>query len=152
MVLRNVFLLCCALPVGGLFVGTAASAAPGGAIGTLGQGHWACELPGDALQPPTRQPGDDFLTVPDSNYIGPNGRRGAYLLLGDRLAMTSGPFAGQHYLKVGSSTIIRLGADGQREPLRCVRLGAARDTGLGTGPDSGPDSGPNPTGGPQAQP
>ena len=56
-----------------------------------------------------------------------SGGRGAYLLLGSTFTMTSGPFAGQRFVKVGGATLVRLGPEGQRLPLRCVRAGAVRD-------------------------
>lgn len=100
-------------------------AAPGGAMWTISQGRWTCELPGDATTPPTPQPENNFNIVPDSSYL-VNGVRGTYLLLGNKLTMTSGPFAGRRFDKVGLS-LIRLGPDGKRLSLRCVRAGAVRD-------------------------
>ena len=102
-----------------------ALAAPGGAMWTVAQGRWACELPGDATTPPTPQPEHNFSIVPDSSYV-VNGQRGTYLLLANKFTMTSGPFAGRRFDKVDLS-LIRLGPDGKREPLRCVRAGAVRD-------------------------
>jgi len=87
---------------------------------TASQGHWTCELPGDATVPPTPQPADDFSIVPDSSYIAATGGRGAYLLLGNKFTMTSGPFAGQRFDTVGGATLIRLGTDGKRLTERCV--------------------------------
>jgi hypothetical protein len=102
-----------------------ALAAPGGAMLTIAQGRWTCELPGDATTPPVPQPQDNFSIVPDSSYIA-NGVRGTYLLLSKKLTMTSGPFAGRRFDKVGLS-LVKLGSDGKREALRCVRAGAVRD-------------------------
>ena len=96
-------------------------------MGTMSQGRRTCELPGDAVTPPTPQPEGNFSIVPDSSYIATTGGRGAYLLLGTMFTMTSGPFAGQRFVKVGGATLIRLAPDGQRSPLRCVRAGAVRD-------------------------
>jgi len=92
---------------------------------TVPQGRWTCELPGDATTPPVPQPEHNFSIVPDSSYL-VGGVRGTYLLLGKSLTMTSGPFAGRRYEKVGLS-LLTLGPDGKREPLRCVRAGAVRD-------------------------
>lgn len=100
-------------------------AAPGGAMLMASQGRWTCELPGDASTPPVPQPQNNFSIIPDSSYL--VGRtRGTYLLLGDKFTMTSGPFAGLRFVKVGLS-LIKLGPDGKREGLRCVRAGAVRD-------------------------
>lgn len=108
-----------------LLAAAPAMAAPGGAMWTVPQGRWTCELPGDATTPPTPQPEHNFSIVPDSSYV-VGGVRGTYLLLGKKFTMTSGPFAGRRFDKVGLS-LIRLGADGKREALRCVRAGAVRD-------------------------
>jgi hypothetical protein len=108
-----------------LLAAAPALAAPGGAMWTVPQGRWTCELPGDAITPPIAQPENNFSIVPDSSYAA-GGERGTYLLLGNRFTMTSGPFAGRRFDKVGLS-LIKLGPDGKREPLRCVRAGAVRD-------------------------
>jgi hypothetical protein len=110
-----------------LFLAAAAPAmaAPGGAMWTVSQGRWIFELPGDATTPPTPQPAENFNIVPDSSYV-VSGQRGTYLLLGNKFTMTSGPFAGRRFVKVGLS-LIKLGPDDRREPLRCVRAGAVRD-------------------------
>ena len=102
-----------------------AMAAPGGAMWTVPQGRWTCELPGDATTPPVPQPENNFSIVPDSSYLA-GGVRGTYLLLGRTFTMTSGPFAGRRFEKVGLS-LLKLGPDGKREGLRCVRAGAVRD-------------------------
>ncbi len=108
-----------------LLAAAPAMAAPGGAMWTVSQGRWSCELPGDAITPPVPQPESDFSIVPDSSYV-VGGVRGTYLLLSNTFTMTSGPFAGRRFAKVGLS-LIRLGPDGKREKLRCVRAGAVRD-------------------------
>lgn len=95
-------------------------------MSTVSQGRWTCELPGDATTPPTPQAADNFSIVPDSSYV-VAGQRGSYLLLGTKFTMTSGPFAGRRFVKVGSFMLVRLGPDGKREPLRCVRAGAVRE-------------------------
>ena len=122
MMLRCAFALFCTL---GLAM--PASAAPGGAMETLSQGRWTCELPGDATTPPTPQPEGNFSIIPDSSYTAVSGGRGIYLLLGKMLTMTRGPYAGQRFERVGAATVIRLGPDGKRLPERCVRAGAVRD-------------------------
>lgn len=113
------------LPALLLLVAAPAVAAPGGAMWTVPQGRWTCELPGDATTPPTPQPEHNFSVVPDSSYV-VGGLRGTYLLLGKKLTMTSGPFAGRRFDRVGLS-LIRLDPDGKRGALRCVRAGAVRD-------------------------
>jgi hypothetical protein len=94
---------------------------------TVGQGRWTCELPGDATTPPTPKPQGNFSIVPDSSYIAASGGRGTYLLVGKTFTMTSGPFAGQRFTKIGGATLVRLGPDGNRLLERCVRAGAVGD-------------------------
>jgi hypothetical protein len=108
-----------------LLVAAPAMAAPGGAMWTVSQGRWTCELPGDATTPPTPRPENNFSVVPDSSYL-VGGVRGTYLLLGNKFTMTSGPFAGRRFVKVGLS-LVKLAPDGKREALRCVRAGAVRN-------------------------
>ncbi|WP_421838231.1 hypothetical protein [Novosphingobium sp.] len=109
----------------GLLAAAPARAAPGGTMLTVALGRWTCELPGDATTPPLPQPENNFSIVPDSSYV-VGGVRGTYLLLGTKFTMTSGPFAGRRFDKVGLS-LLKLGPDGKREGLRCVRAGAVRD-------------------------
>jgi hypothetical protein len=110
-----------------LVLAAPAGGTPGGAMWTLGQGRWTCEIPGDATAPPTAQPEGNFSIIPDSSYTAVAGGRGTYLLLGKMLTMTRGPHAGQRFERVGGATLIRLGPDGKRLPERCVRAGAMRD-------------------------
>jgi hypothetical protein len=105
---------------------TASRAAPGGAMTILGAGRWACELPGDALTPPVRQPAEDFEIVPDSSYRIADARRGTYLRLGSNFSMTSGPFFGRRYRMTSESESQRLDDNGNPLALRCVRGGTAR--------------------------
>lgn len=98
-----------------------ASAAPGGRIGTLQQGEYACELPGDAMGPVGhRQSGEGFTIVNSSNYAVDQGR-GAYLLTGDVVVFTSGPRQGERYHRISASFLRRMAADGTDTDLRCIR-------------------------------
>src|SRR5688572_5769724 len=73
------------------FIGLAAlapqplQAVPGGEIGTLLTGRYQCEKPGD-IGGVTRipLPDEDFRVITGSNYIS-GGKRGSYLLTGDRI-------------------------------------------------------------------
>ncbi len=115
-------LILSALPA--LVLAASASAAPGGPIGTLPRGPYVCELPGDALGPTgERQPQYDFTVIHGSSYRA-GGQRGVYLLTGDRVAFTSGPFDGVRFHRLGDGFLRRIEADGSDGPLRCVRQGA----------------------------
>jgi hypothetical protein len=100
-----------------------ATAAPGGVIGTIETGRWFCELPGDASRPAQATPEEDFIAVKDSSYLTPKGEKGTYLLLGNDLAMTSGPLAGQRFRRDSLATMHKLDAQMQPTALRCVRAG-----------------------------
>ena len=98
-----------------------AAAAPGGAIATMQQGSYACELPGDVTGPAgQRVAAEDFAVVNASVYTA-GGGRGSYLLTGDQLTMTSGPKRGQRFHKLSDGFLRRVEADGSDGLLRCVR-------------------------------
>lgn len=100
-----------------------ASAVPGGPIGTLAQGRYRCELPGDALGAAGRAiPEADFTIVSASSYRS-KGRLGSYLLTGDDVVMTSGPHRGQKFHRLSRGFLRRVGAGGQDTGLRCVLSG-----------------------------
>ena len=95
-------------------------AAPGGALGTLPTGTYACELPGDATGPVgIRSPENDFTVTSASSYSTAKGT-GTYLLTGDRVSMTSGPQNGISYRRHYGSFLRRLAADGSESELRCI--------------------------------
>ncbi|MCB2080845.1 MAG: hypothetical protein KDE55_24485 [Novosphingobium sp.] len=97
-----------------------ASAVPGGQIGTLEQGRYTCELPGDASGATGEHvPEADFRIVSASSYRA-NGRIGSYLLTGDRVVMTSGPHQGVRFHRVSTGFLRVIGKDGKDGPLRCV--------------------------------
>ncbi|MCZ8323972.1 MAG: hypothetical protein O9283_01770 [Sphingomonadaceae bacterium] len=98
-----------------------ALATPGGAIGTLQQGEYRCELPGDATGPAgIRQPGQDFTVHNSSRYSTGEGR-GTYLLTGDQVIITSGPKQGQRFKRLSANFLREVDAAGKDTPLRCVR-------------------------------
>lgn len=99
----------------------AALAAPGGPIGSLPAGDYVCELPGDAAGVAgIRQADQDFSIVNANSYTTATGR-GAYLLTGDVLTMTSGPKRGQRFHRLSDRFLRLIAADGTDSPLRCVR-------------------------------
>lgn len=111
-----------ALAVFALILSAPALAVPGGRLGTLPGGIYRCELPGDALGPVGhRVPEADFTVLTASTYRA-GARAGSYLLTGDRLVMTSGPFKGRHFRRVTRNFLRVLRDDGQDGMMRCVRL------------------------------
>lgn len=107
-----------------LSAGSALEAAPGGTLGVLPLGSYVCELPGDALGPTgERQPEFDFTVTHSSSYRTATGA-GTYLLTGERLTFTSGPFYGMKYHRLSDGFLRRTEADGSDGPLRCVRATA----------------------------
>lgn len=108
-----------------LLAGAPAHAVPGGDIGTLHNGRWTCEFPGDAANRPRSAPEESFRILPDSSYTTTDRRHaGTYLLLGKVMTMTSGPFNGRSYEAQSASTVLQVDAQGRRTGLRCVRAGA----------------------------
>lgn len=113
-----------ALLAAALFAAGAAHAVPGGDLGVLPKGPYVCELPGDAGDPGIaggrHQPESDFEVIGDSAYRS-GGKRGIYLLTGDRLVMTTGPLEGRRFRRIGPSFVRQLAADGSDGELRCIR-------------------------------
>jgi hypothetical protein len=96
------------------------AAVPGGEIGTLEQGRYTCELPGDATGAAGRHvPGADFTVISASSYRA-SGTLGSYLLTGDRVVMTNGPHRGQKFHRLSRGFLRQLKADGSDGDLRCV--------------------------------
>ncbi|MFC0590865.1 hypothetical protein ACFFF7_15780 [Novosphingobium aquiterrae] len=104
-----------------LLAAGSAIAAPGGKIDALDAGTYVCELPGDAAGAAgIRQPDAAFDIVNANTYRTATGR-GAYLLTGDTLVMTSGPKNGQRFHRISDRFLRLIGPDGQDGPLRCIR-------------------------------
>jgi hypothetical protein len=102
-----------------------AEAAPGGLLRTLLKGYWICETEGDATTPPKRLLQDSFRVIADSSYRTNKGETGTYLLLGNDLVMTTGPFRARKYVLVGQGILHPLDAQGKRTTNRCVRQSSA---------------------------
>ncbi|HZU65247.1 MAG TPA: elongation factor P [Novosphingobium sp.] len=99
----------------------AAPALADGPLGAVKRGDYVCELPGDAMgKPGIHQPAEDFSIQQHSIYINAQGK-GTYLLIGNRLTMTSGPKHGTLYRRVNDTFWRKLNADGSDNPLRCIR-------------------------------
>lgn len=97
------------------------SAAPGGAIATLPTGTFHCELPGDAMGPVGRRMEKEDFTVITASAYRVGDKIGSYLLTGDTVRMTSGPFQGRRYHRIRTNFLRLIGPDGQDGQLRCVR-------------------------------
>jgi hypothetical protein len=91
-----------------------------GPIGTVEQGLYVCELPGDAAGPRgVEQAGLGFRIENASRYSSEAGS-GTYLRRGKELVFTSGPRNGERYQVVSPSFLRKM--DGERlGRLRCVR-------------------------------
>ncbi|CAM4169422.1 Elongation factor P [Novosphingobium lubricantis] len=98
-------------------------AVPGGKLATLQQGPWTCEVPGDALAIPVARPDLGYTVVPDSSYVAPDGTRGTYLLLDDRLTLTSGSFAGRRFILDGKALMREVDRQDNPVGMRCVHAG-----------------------------
>jgi hypothetical protein len=106
-----------------LLCNAVAHAVPGGEIGTLPTGRYQCEKPGDATGLiAVRVPDADFRVLASSSYA-VNNVRGSYLLTGDDLVMTGGPFEGRRFVRTSVGYLRQLGPDGQPGEVRCVLTG-----------------------------
>lgn len=95
-------------------------AVPGGLIGTLEQGKYTCELPGDASGPVRVQAAEfDFTVIHGSSYRAA-GRRGSYLLTGDVVQMTGGKLKGLKLHRISNGFLRRIEPNGLDGELRCV--------------------------------
>ena len=93
---------------------------PGGQIGTLTQGNYTCELPGDATGPVGKElPQYDFRVVGGSNYKS-DGVRGSYLHTGDRVVMTGGKLKGLRFTRVSDGYLRQIDDSGEETGMRCV--------------------------------
>lgn len=111
------------LAVGILGLAGAAQAVPGGRLMVLPKGGWTCEVPGDATVLPVEKPELGFETIADSSYVAPDGSRGSYLRLADRVTLTSGVFSGRRFKMDGEEILRELGPDDAVLNLRCVHAG-----------------------------
>ncbi|WP_310530861.1 hypothetical protein [Novosphingobium sp.] len=117
--MKHLIAIITAVLVGSALVAPAL-AAPGGELGTMPKGSYACERPGDATGAlGVRVLDEDFTVENGSAYTTARGR-GVYLLTGDRLVMTSGPFQGATYRRKSGGFLRRLAADSSETDLRCV--------------------------------
>lgn len=99
---------------------------PGGLIGTLAQGKYACELPGDAGGPIRRPAAEfDFTIIHGSSYRA-GGLRGSYLLTGDVVTMTGGKLKGLKLHRLSDGFLRRIEANGTDGEMRCVLTSPAR--------------------------
>ncbi|MGV3511946.1 MAG: hypothetical protein ACO1OX_08085 [Novosphingobium sp.] len=111
------------LAVGLLGFAGSAQAVPGGRLMVLPKGGWTCEIPGDAAVIPVEKPDLGFETIADSSYVAPDGTRGTYLRLADRVTITSGIFAGRRFQMDGEEILRELAPDDSQLNLRCVHAG-----------------------------
>ena len=93
---------------------------PGGLIGTLPQGRYTCELPGNAGGPIRVAASEfDFTVILGSSYRA-GSERGSYLLTGDVVQMTDGKLKGLKLHRISSGFLRRIDANGLDSELRCV--------------------------------
>lgn len=99
---------------------------PGGLIGTLDQGRYTCELPGNAGGPVRVAASEfDFQVIHGSNYRA-GGKRGSYLLTGDVVTMTAGALKGLKLHRISSGFLRRIEPNGADGEMRCVLAAIAK--------------------------
>jgi hypothetical protein len=103
-------------------IALAGAASAQGPIGTVQQGRYVCETPGDAAGPRgVELEGAGFRIENASRYTSPTGS-GTYLRRGDHVTFTSGERNGERYLVVSPATLRRL-ENGEPSRIQCVRQG-----------------------------
>ena len=70
-------------------------------------------------------PAEDFSIIHASSYAY-GAQRGAYLLVGDTVIMTTGPLAGNRYRRLTENFLRKIDLDGRESELRCVRQRLAK--------------------------
>ena len=104
-----------------LWFPASASAAQGGTLRTMPQGHYECALPGDASTKPWLPvEGAHFIIDNASSYETEDGR-GTYLLTGKELVFTRGPLKGQRYRRVSDNALRVIEKDETLGRMRCIR-------------------------------
>ncbi len=98
-----------------------AFAVSGGPIDTMPLGYYVCAVPGGTDGPALRHVPDADFEIRDSSSYLVDGQLGTYLLLGDEMTMTSGPFQGARFHRESSGLLKRLGPDGDEDRLSCSR-------------------------------
>jgi hypothetical protein len=104
-----------------LWLAAPSSAAQGGTIRTMPQGHYECALPGDASTKawlPVE--GAHFVIDNASSYQTQDGR-GTYLLTGRELVFTRGPLKGQRYRRVSDNALRVIEKGETLGRMRCIR-------------------------------
>jgi len=104
-----------------LLLSAPALAAPGGPIGVLPQGRYACETGGDATGAAgVRRPEMDFSVLRGSSYRTAKGA-GLYLYTGERVVFSTGPLTGLRMRRVRENFMRFSRPDGTDGDTRCVR-------------------------------
>ena len=94
-------------------------------LSVLPQGRYGCWTAGVATGPPVSDnPKRSFTIVRGSSYESMAGG-GTYLLASDLLTFTRGPFKDLRLRKSKDGYWQQLARDGELEPLKCSRIGAA---------------------------
>lgn len=95
-------------------------------LSTMPHGTYECALPGDAAGPAWDTiEGKGFRIGRASSYRSAEGS-GTYLLEGELLTFTRGPFKGRQLLRTATNELTQIGPDGKRTKLVCMRVGGAR--------------------------
>jgi hypothetical protein len=105
----------------GILCSGSAFAAPGDSLDTMNRGDYFCELPGDATGRAGFPVAEEAFTITTGSSYSTARGSGSYLLVGDRLTMTSGPKRGQKYKRLSDNFLRKLESDGSEGKLRCVR-------------------------------
>ncbi len=94
-----------------------------GRLGTLPQGRYLCELPGDATGPASIPVPSAWFDIVNASSYRAEGGAGTYLLTEKTVVFTRGPMKGARFVRTGQRALERTDLTGKMADLRCVRTG-----------------------------
>lgn len=100
-------------------------AVAGDRLGTLPQGRYLCELPGDASGLASRPVDSAWFDIVNASSYASEGGPGTYLLTGKTVMFTRGPLKGAEFRRTGARALKRTDLSGELANLRCIRSGRA---------------------------
>lgn len=103
----------------------AAPADDGGKLGTLPEGRYLCEVPGDATGPASLGVKGAWFDIVNASSYAAEGGSGTYLATGDKVLFTRGPMKGAQFERASNRSLERTDDQAPAAKMRCVRTGRA---------------------------
>jgi hypothetical protein len=97
----------------------------GGKLGTLPEGRYLCEVPGDATGPASLAVKGAWFDIVNASSYATDGGSGTYLATGDKVLFTRGPMKGAQFERASNRSLERTDEQTPAAKMRCVRTGRA---------------------------